>query len=374
MFGKDCALYSAYTIDGVRRDFTPAQLLDPMTGTFLERDSGNVVLRHIVDETLEPELKSIDLDYSDIAHCLSLVQTAERHFPFTCSDSYTRLCLASALIDTLWKTGHFRLGDLLVTVAWHWNERPVGAMAAFYESVQAAADYVDALNLRFKDYRYSRSVSNTVNFKLSLSNEDLSDEETVIVEPYRSQNPRMGQKRICPSQLVDDERSWVIYLPFDTADFRLGGSLLAQALGLGGAPPAIGDADYFMDCYEVLREFAEDGILLSAATVGEGGLLRALNGMTGNGIGLRADVSDIVRMCDDGKLVPVLFSELPGVVFQVRDSDFDYVDAELLLQDVLYFPLGHPVSGGNGVDVVVSAKSKIQTILESLMQNAEGED
>ncbi len=367
-------MYSAYTIDGVRRDFTPAQLLDPMTGTFLERDSGNVVLRHIVDETLEPELKSIDLDYSDIAHCLSLVQTAERHFPFTCSDSYTRLCLASALIDTLWKTGHFRLGDLLVTVAWHWNERPVGAMAAFYESVQAAADYVDALNLRFKDYRYSRSVSNTVNFKLSLSNEDLSDEETVIVEPYRSQNPRMGQKRICPSQLVDDERSWVIYLPFDTADFRLGGSLLAQALGLGGAPPAIGDADYFMDCYEVLREFAEDGILLSAATVGEGGLLRALNGMTGNGIGLRADVSDIVRMCDDGKLVPVLFSELPGVVFQVRDSDFDYVDAELLLQDVLYFPLGHPVSGGNGVDVVVSAKSKIQTILESLMQNAEGED
>ena len=63
-----------------------------------------------------------------------------------------------------------------------------------------------------------------------------------------------------------------------------------------------------------------------------------------------------------------------SISLQIRDSDFDYVDAELLLQDVVYFPLGHPDPSGHKVTVAASAKSRIQTILESLMLNAEGED
>ena len=65
---------------------------------------------------------------------------------------------------------------------------------------------------------------------------------------------------------------------------------------------------------------------------------------------------------------------MPGVVIQIQDADFDYLDAELLLQDVAFFPLGHPVPGTAEIRVKASAKSGIQTILESLMQNAEGED
>ena len=66
-----------------------------------------------------------------------------------------------------------------------------------------------------------------------------------------------------------------------------------------------------------------------------------------------------------------LFAErLNDMYLQVKD----YLDAELLLQDVAFFPLGHPVPGQPGIRVKASAKSGIQTILESLMQNAEGED
>lgn len=89
---------------------------------------------------------------------------------------------------------------------------------------------------------------------------------------------------------------------------------------------------------------------------------------------MEMDISDIMASAQEKNPVRVLFSEVPGAVIQIRDSDFDYLDAELLLQDVAFYPLGHPVAGGSGVRVKASAKTGIQRILESLMQNAEGED
>ena len=49
------------------------------------------------------------------------------------------------------------------------------------------------------------------------------------------------------------------------------------------------------------------------------------------------------------------------------------MDAEFLLQDIAYFPLGHPAVGTPGVSVL-SGGSGITGILESLMNSLEGED
>ena len=75
-------------------------------------------------------------------------------------------------------------------------------------------------------------------------------------------------------------------------------------------------------------------------------------------------------------IIRILFAEIPGVIIQVRDSDFDYLDAELLLQDVAYYPLGHPLRNGGELSVRSSEKTGIQNILESLIRNqcGEGED
>ena len=247
-------------------------------------------------------------------------------------------------------------------------------MAAFYDSVKAAADYVDSLDLRFSRCRYTRSSgAASVNFRAVL-NGDEPDDEAIAAEAARADEARMASGRICPDTLAPDSRSWLIYIPFDSSDYCLGGSLLAQELGLGGAAPQIEDADYFLDCHEVVREFAEDGLLLSAATVGEGGLLAAAGRLARRGIGAELDISDLLRAAQEPNATKVLFAEVPGALIQIRDSDFDYVDAELLLQDVAYFPLGHPDIPCGKVTVKASAKSRIQTILESLMQNAEGED
>ena len=375
MAEKTSALHAIYVIDGVQEEYTPAQLLDAVTEPRGRHPFPGPFDARAVDESLDPVLRGAEFSLDAVGDYLDAVCSAQKLLPPAAADSYTRIRVATALIDTLWRTGRFRLGDLRLDASWRWDEVPVGARAAFYASVRAAADYVDALGLKFASYRYAKSAGPSELLLRARLVRDAEEEDFGFVsEPFRSERPMLGTRRSCPGTLAPDPQSWVVFIPFDTADFRLGGSLLAQTLGLGGGPtPQITDADYFTDCYEVVRELVEDGILLSGATVGEGGLLRAVRQMAVES-GLTVDISDILQSYQEKEPVRVLFSEIPGVLVQIHDADFDYLDAELLLQDVAFFPLGHPVPGHPDVRVKASEKSGIQTILESLMRNAEGED
>ena len=148
-------------------------------------------------------------------------------------------------------------------------------------------------------------------------------------------------------------------MPFDTDELHLGDSALSAALGLsGGMAPKMEDPDYFMDCFEVVRELVEDGILLSGVSVKRGGMVAALDSMVSPTVGADVNISDLKRAYPSSDVVRILFSEVPGVIFQINDSDYDYLDAELLLQDVMYFPLGHPVR----------RKGKVGAILDSLIR------
>ena len=131
-----------------------------------------------------------------------------------------------------------------------------------------------------------------------------------------------------------------------------------------------------MDCYEVVRELVEDNIILSGVTVSGGGLLTALKSMAAEGTGAEIDLSGLIAATGESNLVRLLFSEVPGVIIQIADIDYDYIDAELLLQDVAFYPLGHPVAGTTEVTISMSEKSGIQNILESIIrsQSSEGED
>ena len=59
-----------------------------------------------------------------------------------------------------------------------------------------------------------------------------NEEEIIIRElPFKTANPRIGRRRKCPSTFRPDSTDWLIYIPFDQCDYRLGGSLLAEATG-----------------------------------------------------------------------------------------------------------------------------------------------
>lgn len=374
---KENILYHPFVIDGVPQAVTPAQMLAECAGR--ETVPAPAGLAPVVDETVDGAPSTFVFDEGAIQAYLSATVAAagdSRSVPVLFAASATCGRIATALIEAMWRNGHFRLEDLTLRAEWRWDERPIGNIAALYGSVQAAGAYIGDLGVTLRSYAYAAARACSVTFRAALAGspeEVLSDDEE---EPLETAQPRIGRKRI-PRQMTANPGDWLIYIPFDTCDFRLGGSMLAEAVGSRSAvAPDIADADYFMDCFEVVRELVEDGIVRAGTTVGTGGLLTALHGMCGPGTGAAIGIGDLRRAYGGEQPVRILFAEVPGVILQVADADYDYVDAELLLQDVAYFPLGHPVAGKASIVVDLGDRTGVEGILESLLQSqaSEGED
>lgn len=382
---KTSALHSKYIIDGVSRRLTPAEMLDDCIASKDEVTiQKNGDFEPVVDESTDPSPSMKKFQSQNVQGYLATIVSLldePRPFPAAYADPYTRGRIAKALLDAVWMNGHFKLGDLTIAARWKWNCKPLGNMAAFYSSAEATADYINNLGICLSGYSFTESgrLCQTA-FKVGACEKTESQDEDEIFlpedAPFGSEHPVLGRRRAVPDKLAADPDSWIIYVPFDTCDFRLGGSLLCEALGQNGDNfPEIGDADYFIDCYEVIREFIEDRIAVSAATVCDGGLLTALKLMCSGDVGADIDISGIMSAYGEDKKLRILFSEIPGAIIQIKDSDYDYVDAEFLLQDIAYYPMGHPVTGTGEVNVKAGG-SGIAGILQSLLssQASEGED
>ena len=375
MSGKCDLLNSIYIIDGVQMALTPQKMLrECMVEPPMEPDGDAPTL---ADERKDPSPDSYTYDENLVERYAQLVQYLEkRQLPIPFAGPYSAGKVAQALLDAIWMNGHFRLGDLRLKADWKWNDKEIGLPAAFYSSVEEVCSYVDALGVKIDKYSLTGgtpSVSFRATTVAEVEDDELTEEESLFRDlPYRTVNPRMSRRRKVASAFTPEAQDWILYIPFDPCDFRLGGSALSQALQSTPAiAPDIQDADYFMDCFEVVRELVEDGVVKAGATVGEGGLmmaLRSLSAVTGADVCIR----DICKAYGDENPVRVLFGEVPGVVIQIADIDYDYVDAELILQDVVYYPIGHPTPGKSGVEL--SNKVEIPQILESLLNTLEGED
>ena len=361
----------------------------------------------------------------------------DRIFDVLYPESFARQRVAASLIDTLWIEGEYRLEDLELWAEWSWNSSEVGNMAAFYNSVQSVSEYIYDLGVVVEGYCYEEdgdcvnSYFATVGGNASGDGEydadpeeaeevadkdweedDMSAEESRLwtvgggsdVNLDKDRNVWMGEERLCAAHLVADggaarsassasdgasegtgdcpqreacAGSFLVYVPFDTCPPRLGGSLLARTLGKsGGVAPALNDPDYFIDCYEVVRDLVSDGVVLSARTVCDGGLAVAARKLSADsGLGVRLNLGGVSSAYGEGDLWRLLFAETPGVLLQVSDDDSDYIDSQFLLQDVAYYRIGRVEAGTEGVEVLPLGNG-VDRILTSLLDSAasEGED
>ena len=385
---NESALYSHYIIDGIRQEMTPADLLDEcmeyedneapsseMFGTFAD----------IIDESTDPPVTSFSYDKNlnaEYAAKTAEALNSERPFTMLYPEHFTRLHIANALISRLWSKGHFRLGNLRLWAQWDWNTRPTGNMASFYASVSAASEYIYSIGVRMSDYLFIEGDGmSSAKFFAWLPEtelpveEDLHDPLLFKSSPYESRHAWIADERKCPSVMVDDPDSWIVYIPFDTCPFKLGGSLLAQIHGYCGGPASqIMDPDYFIDCYEVVRELVEDGIVCAGNSIGDGGLATAARRFC-EGKGAELNISGIMSSYQEKDPTRILFGEIPGALIQIRDIDYDYFDSQMLLQDIAYYPLGHPSESGNGIRFSEKGRNGVADILASLLgHTSEGED
>lgn len=377
---KISALYSRYVIDGIPQELSPGEMLDECLVSKDWRDTP-VAAETLLDETTDPQPRSGSFDSWKIRDYLTLTEQAlERDLPTLFAAPYTKILIERALIDALWREGHFRLGDLTLKADWTWNMEHIGNMAAFYASAQAASEYLGGLSLKLSSYSFNPGDRCSLRLSTTVFGEEYDDEDFPVEMPYRTLHPAILPVDRHPVAIVDDPDSWLIYVPMDNCEYRLGGSLLSERLQQGSdVAPDPSDPDYFIDCYEVLREMVEDNVIIAGTTVGDGGLLTTLKKMAaaaGDKVGARINLSELMATSREQDIVRLLFAEVPGAIIQIRDEDYDYLDAEFMLQDVVFYPLGHPVHGKGEIKVDASGKSGIQSILESIIrsQSSEGED
>lgn len=385
------ALYSHYIIDGAAQDHTPGGiLLECMKGKGRKPAPCAGTYSAIADETIDLPAAAFSSGCSSVETYLSMIKEScisklnvDRYYPA----ASTKLGIAESVIGTLWREGNFRLGNIAIKAAWEWDTGPVGNMTAFFHSATAAGEYLYDLGVNLEEYTFRRHPGAcSAEFTAGCANEcghhacgnaeETADDELFRESPFESRHPHMEDTAKCGNAMLPDKGSWLIYVPFDTCQFKLGGSVLSKATGHeGGASSEIQDPDYFIDCYEVIRELVEDGIVISGITAGRGGLLYAADRLC-CGAGMTMDISGISIAYNESDPVRILFGEVPGVIIQIRDNDYDYVDAQLLLQDIAYYPLGHPLPSGHGIELKKDTKSGISGILESLInsQTSEGED
>jgi hypothetical protein len=385
MTEKESALHSQYIIDGMKCDATPAELLDECMTESREHGENPSAYEDIIDESTDPPVTSFIYDpqkESEYLEACIKASSANRPFRMLYPDTFTRQRIAISLIDRLWNEGHYRLGNLNIWAKWSWDTRTLGNMAGFYHSAEAASDYLFGLGVKLNDYLFETTDGESrVEFHAWLpernadEGEEQQDEIQLKDSPFQSRHPWISDKRKCSPTLNPEASDWLIYIPFDTASFRIGGSLLAETQGHnGGIGPYIQDPDYFIDCYEVVRELAEDGIITAGATVGDGGLITAAAVMC-NGCGIDLDISGLASSYQESDRVKILFSEIPGVIIQISDYDYDYLDSQLLLQDIAYYPIGHPAPGKSGINLLEGKRNGVADILASLLgQTSEGED
>ena len=461
MAEKSDILFSEYIIDGSAMESTPADMLKecmpaPIWEDFQKKwrcrmdGNGAETLERqpepAIDETSDRIPVEFSYDRGRAGEYLSAVfgklygngfnpDNIDPVHPF----SSTRIILAESIIESIWKEGHFSLNNIDMNALWRWDPAPVGNMAAFYTSVEAATGYMYDLGVKLTgadimetDGRHEASfkvagVKNWLPFngmdEYSLQGaafhdsdignfpeDGLSGQEE---SPGEMQEPEekvwIWNTRKCPERIIHAQKdfpqeetesgqnqygaagqgtdsSCLIYIPFDTCPHRLGGSILSDILANGnGNGPEIMDPDYFIDCFEVVRELVEDGIVTAGATVGRGGLMTAVARMAGMGgkdggghfSSINLDISGIEQAYIKADAIRILFSEIPGVVMQIRDNDYDYVDSQLLLQDIAYYQLGHPaVSDRPRIRLAPAGRTGISAILAALMdgQSSEGED
>lgn len=372
---NESALFSRYIIDGIHCDATPYELLgECMADTDTELSPDNDYA-DIIDESTDPPLTSFTYRNEDNSSYIEDVAGYNQDRPFRVlyPETFTKTRIAAALLERLWNKGHYKLGDLAVWIEWDWNSKPLGNMATFYNSAKAASEYIYDLGCHLEGYSYDGSDEESW-MKVAAW---LPETEDILFKssPYESSHPWISEERQCLEKVENIRDSQLLYIPFETSSFKLGGSLLAEIKGHnGGSSPHISDPDYFIDCYEVVRELVEDGFIVSGITVADGGIAKAIKDICGN-MGINLNIKGIMTSYMEEDTTRILFSEIPGVIVQVNTCDMDYIDSQLLLQDVAYYPIGSPDSKSGGIILEEGKRVTVAGILESLINQAsEGED
>lgn len=251
------------------------------------------------------------------------------------SKNGSRLSVAESLTNMVWAPIEKGLNGISLSANWMWPCKNEGEDARLYNAVQSISDFAIKLGI------------NIPTGKDSLSMTQKYGKDDVVYSPGTVIISTVGEiidinKMISPV-MKNDADSHLVYLDFSKDDFQLGGSSFAQIVNkLGKQTPDVKDANYFVNAFETLQQLILNGKVLAGHDISAGGMITALLEMcfADNKLGAKIDLSSI----EEKDLIKVLFSENPGVIFQVKDKDA--VSKKLAEKGLSFHFIGSPAEAG----------------------------
>ena len=241
------------------------------------------------------------------------------------------LSITEALTNIVGANLNGGLKAVSLSANWMWPCRNEGEDAGLYRAVKACSDFACSLGINIPTGKDSLSMTQ------KYGNKKVIAPGTVII----SAGGEVCDVKKTVSPVLQQKKSRLYYIDFSGCDMQLGGSALAQSMGLlGDKAPGVKSADYFANAFNAVQALVENKQLLAAHDISAGGLLTTVLEMTfantKGGVNL-----DLDGMAEQDS-VKVLFAENPALVIQVANNQCGKVERELAERGVKFIYIGEP--------------------------------
>lgn len=226
------------------------------------------------------------------------------------------LAVAEALTNIVFTPLSKGLKSISLSANWMWPCRNMGEDAALYKAVEQCTAFVSALGINIPTGKDSLSMTQ------KYGQDKVLAPGTVII----SAAGEVSDVKKTLSPVLKKGPSTLLYVSFTNDDFKLGGSAFAQTKGkIGTEVPAIKSAEYFASSFNSVQKIVRQKLALAGHDVSAGGLITTLLEMSFANMegGIQLDTKPF----GEKDLIKLLFSENPGVVLQIKESNLDKVIA-----------------------------------------------
>lgn len=258
----------------------------------------------------------------------------------------SRMAIAEALTNIVGADSVAGLRSVSLSANWMWPCRNPGEDAALYRAVESCSEFACALGVNIPTGKDSLSMTQKYP-----DGRRVMAPGTVIISAAA---PVRDIRRTLSPVLVQKKSSTLYYIDFAGDTLRLGGSALAQTMGLVGNKAPEVDAVTLAHAFGAVQTIVRKRKALAMHDVSAGGLVTTLLEMAfaNTSGGLEIDLSEMAGSMG-GDLVSALFAENAAVVMQVDNGTTESVEAILNEAGVRYFAIGHPVTSGRTLEVKV---------------------
>ncbi len=291
--------------------------------------TGKVALQQTVGEIQLPlnNVGIMALDYKS----LKGIATSIGHAPVAGMidpGAGSKLSVAEALSNMVFAPLTHGLQGVSLSANWMWPAKNEGENFRLYEAVKQLSEFVSELGINIPTGKDSLSMTQKYP-----DGQRVMAPGTVIISAGAEVSD--CRKAVVPALNLQANDTVLVYLPFGSTGFELGGSSLAQTLGvLGDRVPDI-DSLALKNAFMAVQEMISDNQILAGHDIGSGGLITTLLEM--NFPNTRGGLSIDLAPFGEKDPVELLFSEAPAVVLQLPESALEF----LADQDIDHCVLGH---------------------------------